>query len=78
MSIEIARAQFIGDIIGQVLLICVGIYVAWIRPSRIRSAVTRGQLTTAEAEGKAKAIRPWLGYLVLAYGIYALTRQAFE
>jgi len=70
IALNIPVGQFIGGLIEAWLWLAVGVYLAWIRPWRLRRKVAHGDLADAEAEAKLRKAPPKFGLVLLLIGIF--------
>jgi protein-S-isoprenylcysteine O-methyltransferase Ste14 len=75
MALNIPVGQFVGGLVEACLWLTIGIYLAWIRPWRLRRTVARERLDDEEIEAKLRKAPPKLGFVLLLIGVFQIITQ---
>jgi hypothetical protein len=75
MALNIPVGQFVGSLVEACLWLTVGIYLAWIRPWRLRRTAAREGLDDEEIGAKMKKAPPKLGFVLLLIGVFRIIMQ---
>ena len=69
MLLAIPVGQFYGSLIEDVVWLLVGVWLAYVRPHRIRRKVASAELSEDDARARLRKLPPTLGYAALFFGI---------
>ncbi|MGH8102789.1 MAG: hypothetical protein ACREIW_15945 [Chthoniobacterales bacterium] len=69
MLATILRGQFVGSNIEHVVFLLGGAYIAFLWPRRVERQVASEKITRKEGDARLKKLRPWFGYLLIAWSV---------
>ena len=77
MLSTIPIGQFIGSSIEHVLFLFVGAYIVFLWPRQVERQVARAKISREEGDARLKKVRPWFGYILIAWSVFGFVRDCY-
>jgi hypothetical protein len=77
MLSTIPTGQFIGGSVEHVVFLLAGAYIVFLWPRQVEREVARAKITREEGDARLKKVRPWLGYLLIAWSVFGFVHDCY-